>query len=82
MQDYLDETAELAEKPIEYITGAETESVNVNTILDVLCSSLKEQINNADISKIHTGELEKSVSVSDYDCKKAIRFCPTTSLQR
>lgn len=80
LQDYLDETAELAEKPIEYITGAETESVNVNTILDVLCSSLKEQINNADISKIHTGELEKSVSVSDYDCKKAIRFLSDNKL--
>lgn len=80
LQDCLDETAELAEKPIEYITGAETESVNVNTILDVLCSSLKEQINNADISKIHTGELEKSVSVSDYDCKKAIRFLSDNKL--
>ncbi len=80
LQEYLDETAELAEKPIEYITGAETESVNVNTILDVLCSSLKEQINNADISKIHTGELEKSVSVSDYDCKKAIRFLSDNKL--
>lgn len=80
LQDYLDETADLAEKPIEYITGAETESVNVNTILDVLCSSLKEQINNADISKNHTGELEKSVSVSDYDCKKAIRFLSDNKL--
>ena len=80
LQDYLDETAELAEKPIEYITGAETESVNVNTILDVLCSSLKEQINNADISKIHTGNFEKSVSVSDYDCKKAIRFLSDNKL--
>lgn len=80
LQDYLDETAELAEKPIEYITGAETESVNVNTILNVLCSSIKERINKADISKIHTGELEKSVSVSDYDCKKAIRFLSDNKL--
>ena len=66
LQDYLDETAELAEKPIEYITGAETESVNVNTILDVLCSSLKEQINNADISKIHTGDKQNTVQRNEF----------------
>lgn len=80
LQNYLDETAELAEKPIEYITGAETESVNVNTILNVLCSSIKEQINKADISKIHTGDLEKSVSESNYDCKNAMRFLSVNKL--
>lgn len=80
LQDYLDETAELAEKPIEYITGAETESVNVNTILNVLCSSIKEQINKADISENHTGNLEKSVHISNYDRKKAIRFLSDNKL--
>lgn len=80
LQNYLDETAELAEKPIEYITGAETESVNVNTILDVLCSSLKEQINKADISENHIGNLEKSVHISNYDRKNAIRFLSVNKL--
>lgn len=80
LQDYLDETAELAEKPIEYITGAEAESVDVNTILSVLCSSIKEQINKADISENHTGDLEKSVSESNYDCKNAIRFLSDNKL--
>lgn len=80
LQDYIDETAELAEKPIEYITGAETENVNVNTLLTVLCSSLKEQINKADISKIYAGDLEKSVSVSNYDCKNAMRFLSDNKL--
>lgn len=80
LQDYLDETAELAEKPIEYITGAEAESVDVNTILSVLCSSIKEQINKADISENHTGNLEKSVSESNYDCKNAIRFLSDNKL--
>lgn len=80
MQDYLDETAELAEKPIEYITDAETESVNVNTILNVLCSSLKERINKADISENHIGNLEKSVLISNYDCKNAMRFLSDNKL--
>lgn len=80
LQNYLDETADLAEKPIEYITGAETESVNVNTILDVLCSSFKEQINKADISVNHTANLEKSVHISDYDRKNAIRFLSDNKL--
>lgn len=80
LQNYLDETADLAEKPIEYITGAETESVNVNTILDVLCSSFKEQINKADISENHIGNLEKSVHISDYDRKNAIRFLSDNKL--
>lgn len=80
LQDYLDETAELAEKPIEYITGAEAESVDVNTILDVLCFFLKERINKADISENHTGNLEKSVHISNYDCKNAIRFLSDNKL--
>lgn len=80
LQDYLDETAELAEKPIEYITGAETESVNFNTILNVLCSSLKELINKADISENHIGNLEKSVHISNYDRKNAIRFLSDNKL--
>lgn len=80
LQDYLDETAELVEKPIEYITGAEAESVDVNTILSVLCSSIKEQINKADISENHTGDLEKSVSESNYDCKNVIRFLSDNKL--
>lgn len=80
LQNYLDETAELAEKPIEYITGAETESVNVNTILNVLCSSIKEQINRADISENHIGNLEKSVLISNYDRKNAIRFLSDNKL--
>lgn len=80
LQNYLDETVELAEKPIEYITCAEAESVNVNTILDVLCSSLKEQINKADISENHTGDLEKSVHISNYDCKNAMRFLSDNKL--
>lgn len=80
LQNYLDETAELAEKPIEYITGAETESVDVNTLLTVLCSSLKEQINKADISENHTGNLEKSVHISNYDRKNAIRFLSDNKL--
>lgn len=80
LQDYLDETAELAEKPIEYITDAETESVNVNTILNVLCSSLKERINKADISENHTSNLEKSVHISNYDRKNAIRFLSDNKL--
>ena len=80
MQDYLDETAELAEKPIEYMTDAETESVNVNTILNVLCSSLKERINKADISENHIGNLEKSVLISNYDCKNAMRFLSDNKL--
>lgn len=80
LQNYLDETAELAEKPIEYITGAEAESVDVNTILNVLCSSIKERINKADISENHIGNLEKSVHISNYDCKNAIRFLSDNKL--
>ena len=36
LQEYLGETAELAEKPIEYITEQKPKALTFNTILDVL----------------------------------------------